>query len=63
MPVSVAPAPAPTARVAAPVALAPRPGDPACIAFSDSGAFRHAGTTSLEVDLAPQAAATAATAA
>ncbi|OUE08545.1 hypothetical protein C5E16_10615 [Clavibacter michiganensis] len=60
MPVSVAPAPAPTARVAAPVALAPRPGDPACVAFSGSGAFRHAGTTSLEVDLAPQAAATAA---
>ena len=62
VPVSVAPAPAPapTVRIAAPVAVAPRPGDPACVAFCGSGAFRHAGTTSLEVDLAPQVAATSA---
>lgn len=60
MPVSVAPTTAPAAHVAAPVALVPRPGDPACVAFTTAGAFRHAGTTSLEVDLAPQRAAMAA---
>ncbi|MBM7410408.1 hypothetical protein JOE38_000231 [Clavibacter michiganensis] len=53
---SVSPTTAPVRPVAA-VDSAPRPGDPACIAFagSDDGAdgFRHAGTRSLAVDLVP----------
>ncbi|WP_445443733.1 hypothetical protein [Clavibacter sp. km1a] len=61
MPVSVAPtAPsAPAVPVSAAQPAAPRPGDPACVAFSSTGAFRHAGTSTLEVDLAPARAAAA----
>ncbi|MBF4617078.1 hypothetical protein ITJ44_03170 [Clavibacter sp. VKM Ac-2873] len=63
MSVSVSPTTYPVRPVAA-VASAPLPGDPACVAFagSDDG-FRHAGTRSLEVDLAPLLVATGAGAA
>ncbi|MDO4018579.1 hypothetical protein [Clavibacter michiganensis] len=64
MPVSVSPtvarasAPTPT-----PAAAAPLPGDPVCVAFAGSAdGFRHAGTRSLAVGLAPLLAAASATA-
>lgn len=57
MPVSVSPTTAPVRPVAA-VDGALLPGDPACVAFAGSAdGFRHAGTRSLEVDLAPLLAA------
>jgi hypothetical protein len=38
----------------APAVVAPLPGDPTCVAFAGSAdGFRHAGTRSLVVDLAP----------
>ncbi|WP_161784565.1 hypothetical protein [Clavibacter michiganensis] len=51
---------APTAAVVAPraavlVAVAPLPGDPTCVAFAGSAdGFRHVGTRSLAVHLAPR---------
>ncbi|KZC93784.1 hypothetical protein AWH51_01845 [Clavibacter tessellarius] len=58
MPVSVAPTAALVApRAAVPVVVAPLPGDPTCVAFAGGAdAFRHAGTRSLAVDLAPSRA-------
>jgi hypothetical protein len=42
----------------APAVVAPLPGDPTCVAFAGSAdGFRHAGTRSLAVDLAPLRAA------
>jgi hypothetical protein len=45
-------------RAAVPVVVGPLPGDPTCVAFAGSAdGFRHAGTRSLAVDLAPLRAA------
>ncbi|WP_435081385.1 hypothetical protein [Clavibacter michiganensis] len=55
-----------TARATAPIASAasaPLAGDPVCVAFAGGAeGFRHAGTRSLGVDLAPLLAAARATA-
>ncbi|OUE21365.1 hypothetical protein BFL34_00717 [Clavibacter michiganensis] len=53
MPVSVSPTTAPVRPVPA-VDGAPRPGDPACVAFiGGAEGVRHAGTRSLDVELVP----------
>jgi hypothetical protein len=58
VPVVVAPLATPSASVAAPDARAARAGDPVCVAFTEAGgAFRHAGTRIVAVDLAPSLAA------
>ncbi len=55
MPVSVAPTALVAPRAAVPVVVAPLPGDPTCVAFAGSAdGFRHAGTRSVAVDLAPR---------
>ncbi|KAF0257133.1 hypothetical protein DOU02_14990 [Clavibacter michiganensis subsp. michiganensis] len=62
MPVSVSPTVA-RASAPTPAAAAPLPGDPVCVAFAGSAdGFRHAGTRSLAVDLAPLLAAASANA-
>ncbi|RIJ51463.1 hypothetical protein DZG00_08825 [Clavibacter lycopersici] len=55
MPVSVAPRTTAAATAPTPAASrAPLPGDPACVAFAGSAdGFRHAGTRSIAIDLAP----------
>jgi hypothetical protein len=55
VPVFVTPTAAAVAPgAAAPAVVAPLPGDPTCVAFAGSGdGFRHVGTRSLAVDLAP----------
>ncbi|RII91763.1 hypothetical protein DZF96_16455, partial [Clavibacter michiganensis] len=63
MPVSVSPSIARAATPTPAAAPSPLPGDPVCVAFAGSaGGFRHAGTRSLELDLAPLLAAARATA-
>ncbi|QIS38892.1 hypothetical protein [Clavibacter capsici] len=52
---SVAPIALVAPRAAVPVVVAPLPGHPTCVAFAGSAdGFRHAGTRSVAVDLAPR---------